>query len=853
MKVSTNLLRYYDEQYKWGSPVPTDITEFVERIGAQLGGVEEVTALGPRFEGIPVIKIISCINHPNSDHLHICKVDDGGVIKDVPRDAEGLVQVVTGAPNVRDGFVCAWLPPGSTVPESHDKEPFVLEARPLRGEVSYGMLASARELTLGDDHNGIMELDADIKPGTWIADACDFRDDYIIDIENKMFTHRPDCFGLIGIAREIAGIYQHAFKSPDWYKTNAQTPVPTGELLPVVVINEVPELVPRFTALPIRDITIKLSPLWLRMVLIRLGIRPINNIVDLTNYYMLLTGQPLHAYDYDKVRAQDPDSDTASLVVRHPEKGEKLKLLSGKTVEPSESALFIATKTKPIGLAGVMGGGDTEVDDTTKNIILEAATFDMYTIRRMSMASGVFTDAVTRFNKGQSPLQNPAVIAKITEDILQLAGGAIAGPLLDDNHLSKEVMDRGNLYAPVTVTRSFIADRLGITISANEMAQLLRNVEFNVQVSGDTLTTTAPFWRTDIAIAEDIVEEIGRLYGYDKLPLTLPKRDLAPAARNAAYDLKTRLANYLRCAGANEVLTYTFVHGKLLQVVGQDPTLAFQLSNALSPDLQYYRVSLTPSLLDKVHANVKTGYESFALFELNESHIKTNIDENGLPIESQRLAFVFAADGKAAKQFEGASYYQAKVYLSGLLQSFNLEEQVAYLSLSEAVFEGQQSIEQLCRPFEPARSAVVLKDSHIVGVVGEYRGSVQKTLKLPTLCAGFELLTDSLEVLSANTYVPLPRFPKVEQDMCLRIGSEMSFQQLYDFVREQIAMSQPENVYVVISPVDIYQREGDKAHKQITVRLSIASYERTLTDAEVAKLLDVVASAAHAKFNAERV
>ena len=853
MKLSRNQLKYYEDHYHWSKPLTTDIGDLVERIGAQLGGVEEVIDFGSRFTGIPVVKIISCVDHPNSDHLHICKVDDGGVITDVPRDADGLVQIITGAPNVRNGFVGAWLPPGITVPESLNKEPFVLEARPLRGEVSYGMLASARELTLGDDHNGIMEFDADIKPGTWLADAYDLRDEYILDIENKMFTHRPDCFGLLGVARELAGIYHTPFHSPTWYSTQPAIPKAGSTSLPVTLRNDVPELVPRFVLLPIAGITVKPSPLWLQFSLSRLGVRPINNVVDLTNYYMLLTGQPLHAYDYDKVAAQDTSSTGAHFVVRHPNKGEQLELLSGKTVQPNQTALFIATETKPIGLAGVMGGGNTEVDDTTKNIVLECATFDMYTIRRMSMASGVFTDAVTRFNKGQSPLQNLAVIAKITEDVLEHAGGSVAGPVLDDNHLSEAVMRQGNLYAPVKVSRDFIAARLGVTLRAHEMAELLRNVEFTVEVTDDELEVTAPFWRTDIAIPEDIVEEIGRLYGYDQLPLVLPKRDLTPPMRNATYDLRKRAADLLKSFGASEVLTYTFVHGRLLEQVGQNPEQAFQLSNALSPDLQYYRLSLTPSLLDKIHGNVKAGYEEFALFEFNKVHLKTELGEDGLPNEFQRLALVFAADGKAAKQQQGAPFFQAKVYLQGILENFGIDQAVSFVPLSGVSFASHPATEAMCRPFEPSRAAAILKEDNIVGVVGEYRASVRKALKLPSVCAGFELFVSVLEAGAERPYVPLPRFPKIEQDICLKVAADMSYQTLYDFVLAEVAANQPENVYSSVSPVDIYQREDDTEHRQITLRLTIASYERTMTDAEVVKLLDAVAANAHTVLKAERI
>ncbi len=294
MKISTNSIRFFNGHYHTGGdPSPNGIEDLLDKIGSQLGGVEDVVDFGSRFEGIPIIRIVSCVDHPNSDHLKICKVDDGHAIKDVPRDEEGFVQVVTGAPNVRTGFVGAWLPPGSVVPDSIGRDRLMLEARPLRGEISYGMLASAKELTLGDDHTGIMELDPGMAAGTWLADAYNLRGDYIIDIENKMFTHRPDCFGHIGVARELSAIYHRPYKSPDWYVQQPDFPMAETEELALSVKNDIPDLVPRFVAITMRDIVVKASPIWLQIELAKYGIRSINNIVDYkVTSSMLETGQP---------------------------------------------------------------------------------------------------------------------------------------------------------------------------------------------------------------------------------------------------------------------------------------------------------------------------------------------------------------------------------------------------------------------------------------------------------------------------------------------------------------------------------------------------------------------------------
>ena len=847
MRVALSLAKFYTNLDLNKKP----IDELVDRIGSQLGAVEEVISLQEQYAGVLIARVVSCIDHPDSDHLHLCKIDDGGVAQNVERDENGYVQVVCGAPNVREGLLVAWLPPGSTVPSTYDKDPFVLEARKLRGTVSNGMLASAKELGISDDHEGILEVDEDVAPGTAFAEAYHLND-HIIDIENKMFTHRPDCFGVLGVYREIAGIYHQQFEGPEWYASDKYGLDAEATALPLEVNNELPELVPRFVMIPMSGIEVKPSPIWLQVHLMRAGIRPINNVVDITNYLMYLTGQPLHAYDYDKVKAV-AGGDAASITVRYPKQGETIALLNGKTIEPRAEAMMVAAGDALICVGGIMGGSDTEVDASTKNIILEAANWDMYAIRRTTMAHGLFTDAATRFNKGQSPLQNLRVIAKAVHEVRTLANGKVAGEVVDLNHV-QEATERGSLYAPVTVARQFINERLGLHLTADEMKQLLTNVEFTVDVDGEELTVKAPFWRTDIEIPEDVVEEIGRLYGYDHLPLELPKRDLTPAIKNEMLELRQRARNALARAGANEVLTYTFVHGNLIDRVGQDRDLAFQLSNALSPDLQYYRLSLTPSLLDLVHANVKAGYDEFALFELNAVYGKSELDEDSLPKEFGRLAFVYAAEPKAAAaRYAGAPYYQARYYLETTMREFSLSGKLTYKPVNESDFAEHKLFQQLLKPFEPKRSALVYNGELLVGVVGEYKQSVATALKLPACTAGFEVFASALTKGSAKPYVQLPRFPKVEQDISLKVSADVAYGDLYELVNAELHVAAPEHTRPVLSPVDIYQRPDDTAHKQVTLRLTISSFERTLKAEEVNSLLDAVANKAKERFGAERI
>ncbi len=848
MKVSLNTLKFINQQYgSAGDPAPEGLEALLKVIGERLGAVEDVVPYGERFKEVLVVRVISCQDHPNAERLHICKIDDGGKVQDVERDEQGHVQIVCAAPNVRADMWATWLPPGSTVPVTiGTPDPFVLDARALRGVASNGMLASPRELTIGDSHDRILEIadtDGDISVGMEFVDVQHLRDDVVIDMENKMFTHRPDGFSWLGIARELEGIQHRPYKSPSWYRMDPDVPGIEAEELPLEVRNELPELAPRFTAITLRGVEVKVSPLWLQLDLARVGLRPINNIVDYANFFMLETGQPIHAYDYDKVKALC-DAGHAVLGVRHPRPGEKLTLLNGKEITPRDEAILITTDKTVIGLAGVMGGGDTEVDEHTKNVIIESANFDMYSVRRTSMAHGVFTDAVTRFNKGQSPLQTKTALAKIVAEIRQYAGGKVASQLIDDNHVPDDAMQRGSVHPPVTLTAELVNSRLGVQLPLDEMAQLLKNVEFDVQTTPDALTVTAPFWRTDIELPEDVIEEIGRLYGYGQIPVQLPVRTITPAQRDSRLELKAKVRDVLADAGANELLTYSFVHGNLLDKVGQGREQAFELGNALSPDLQFYRMSLTPSLLERVHPNIKAGHDRFALFEINKAHGKTQLDDDGLPAEFDSVAVVVAADDKAKPA--GAPFYWARTYLDQLAKGLGIG--LRYEPLTEP------PVHPAAQPYDYTRSARVYLGAQdiVLGLVGEFRSGVRRGLKLPTHAAGFELsLTPRLYGAGGQSYRQFSRYPSVQQDMSLRVPATVNFGQLYDFLQQNLEV--PKHTTHRMTPLDIYQRPDDTEHKQYAFRLNIASFAKTMTDPEVNTILDRLAAKAGQAFGAERL
>ncbi|MBF1042511.1 MAG: phenylalanine--tRNA ligase subunit beta [Candidatus Nanosynbacter sp.] len=856
MKVSLNLIK---QLINFELP-PVD--ELVARVNQQLGGVEAVIDLNAKYGGARIVRVVECAKHPNADRLSVAKIDDGGVVADVPRDENGLVQVVCGAPNVHADMWAIWLPPKSMVPASFDDdEPFVLDARPLRGVLSQGMLAAADELDIGTDHEGIVEIhEHDVPAGVELTAGARFAemfglDDYVLDIENKMFTHRPDCFGQLGVAREIAGIFNEQFTSPEWYKSEQKFAEAEG--LELTVTNDAPELVPRFMAVAIRNVTVQPSPLWLQCQLVAMGGKPINNIVDATNYMMLLTAQPTHAYDYDKLRGH-------KLEARMARDGEKVSLLNGKEYELTSDDIVIADGEGVIGLAGIMGGTDTEVSSDTKNIVLECANFDMYALRRTAMRHGIFTDALTRFNKGQSPLQNAAVL----KQLMSMVGGVQASEVFDKRNdrlmamqhdsrvtfgsAGKEtisIFDWGAVTGVLVLESTFVNERLGTEFSPQEICRILKNVEIKAHEEPEPNTpyqfeVIAPFWRTDLELPEDIVEEVGRLYGFAKLPRQLPMRSIKPAPRNPRRQLKQAIRQSLSRAGANEVLTYSFVHERVLKNAEQDPSRAYRLSNALSPDLQYYRTSVLPSLLDKVHANIKAGHDEFMLFEIGKIHDKElPLTDENLPSEQTFVDGVYASKKPRA----GGPFYKARKLVDRLLADINVEADFVKIVESGA---------DMPAPFDGQRSAwIVAKNGDKLGIVGELSQTVRRNFKLPDYTAAFSLDIEKLQVcLTENrehNYRSLSRFPSISQDISLRSSVEISHDELLRAVRQ--CLDESENLHCQVQTLGIYQPKDDAAIKTTTFRLTFTSYQQTLTDAEVKPIMDNIATAALTKLDAERV
>jgi phenylalanyl-tRNA synthetase beta chain len=812
MIISVNWLKKFTD-------IDVPIDELATLIGSRLVEIESVENIGEKYKDVVIAKVVECAPIENTDHLNATKIDDGGVVEGIERDENGLISVVCGAPNVRAGILVAWLPPQTTVPETYnDAEPFVLSVRPLRGVPSNGMLASAKELDLFDDHTGILVVDKDVAPGSNFAEVYELND-YLLDIENKSLTHRPDAFGVIGFAREVAGIQGKPFNTPNWLKDLNPGFSPEQLIEAPAVVIENTNLSDRFTAIVLSGVDEKAqSPIQLQTYLARSGVRPISASVDVSNYLMLLTGQPSHTYDYDKFKALAGDDFTVH--VRSARQDEKLTLLDGKEITMNEADIVVAAGDVAVGLAGAMGGANTVVDENTKNVLFEAATFDLYHLRSTQMRHGIFSEAITRFTKGvPAPLSAP-VLTEAVRQLAEYTGAVVSSDMVQDYPGIREQIT-------VNVSERHINETLGTHFTAEDIVELLQNVGFSVEFNDLEATVKVPYWREDIHIPEDVIEEVGRLSGFDTINDTLPRRDFVAIRPSNFDELRSQVRSLLVRAGANEILSYSFIHGDILRKAGQDPEDSYRIINSISPDLQYYRQSLTPSLLSFVHQNRKAGYDEFAIFEANKVHQKSlGLTEENVPLEHDSIGFVISR-----AKTKGDAFYDAKSYL----------EYVADVLGVSLRYEALTATDATAAPFEPRRSAAIYDKAsgEYLGVVGEYKKSVQKGFKLPEYTAGFEISPRALydAVLKVGIrYQALSRYPGTERDICFQTSADISFQTI---VTEAEAALSDTDLITSVEPLDIYQAEGID-DKNNTVKIKLVSYNKTLTNEEVTSVIDRV-------------
>lgn len=781
MKISLNWLKKYVD-------IKVSNEELVRLIGARLVEVEGVIDETHKYDNIYVVRVEK-VEKISGTHLALCQINVGDInISKAEKNSDGLVQVVCGAPNVHEGMLAVWIAPGAVVPASVNEDaPFVIGKRKMLGKYeSNGMLAGADELDFDDKHEKIVEIDTKMaKPGDKLADVFELND-LILDIENKSLTHRPDCFGIIGFAREVAGILGQKFNNPEFLFKEKVFPegflIKEGDCLKskdldfeVKIVDS--KICPRYTGAIIKISDAVSEEKYLsnmQIYLAKSGMMTKTKIVDVTNYLMLLTGQPLHAFDYDKFLAVGK-SNKPVVIVRNAKNGEKITLLDGKEIECVESDILITSNDVPVALAGAMGGISTVIDENTKNVLLESASFSLYNLRKTQMAHGIFSEAITRFTKGVPATETFNVLA---EAVKEINGKPIS--LYDDFPGVK-------IPEVIKITVKEINSLLGTNYDKKLVKDTLENVGFVIKNEQEELEIIPPIWRTDIHIKEDIIEEVGRLLGYDNIEPILPLHQTA--SQNQMWNLKKQVRNIMRRLGANELLTYSFVSERLLKKANQDTRNSYKIVNSISPELQFIRQSIAPSLLEKAYMNQKIPFDKFAFYEMNKVYQKEwGMNDEGVPVEKMQMGFVLAE-----RKSKGTAYYKAKKYVEELLNELGV-------AVDFKPAKGEMAVS---KPFESKRTAdIITKNGEFVGVVGEFKNSVRQEFKLAEYLAGFEINLDKLLMeINNKREIYLGKIEKRD----LTIKTDKKYADIVDRIKKILSKY---NLEVDITPASIYRPIG---------------------------------------------
>jgi phenylalanyl-tRNA synthetase beta chain len=746
--------------------------------------VESVTPVAPAFDGVIVGEVLSAGRHPNAEKLSLCEVTTDGVDR---------LQIVCGAPNVRAGLKVAVAMVGATLPGN-----IAIRRAKLRGLESNGMLCSARELGLGTEHDGILELPADLPLGQDIRVSLDLDD---AALEVNATPNRGDCMSVFGIARDYAAARDRR------YLTHSPVAVAPLHDQRVSVVVDVPAACPVFGCRVVRGIAIGAkTPAWMRERLRRVGVNSISPVVDVTNYVMLELGQPLHAYDLGRLEG--------GIRVRMARTGERLVLLDDKEYGLDPEFLVIADDSGPVGLAGIMGGRRTAIGDSTADVLLEAAHFSPDVIAGRARRVGLFTDAGQRFERGVDPTLPARALERATALLLEIVGGE-PGPV----HL---VLSASPASAPpVPLRRARLASLLGTTVPDDEVTSLLSAVTGPVQCTDAGWLAPAPPHRFDIRIEADLIEEVARLRGFDSIP---ERHALAPQAAGSASEAfipAERLATALADAGYREVITYSFVDPTLQRLLFPEaPVLA--LSNAISAELSEMRVSLWSGLLQSARDNLRRQQTRVRLFEVGR---KFEFREGSLR-EVETVAGI-AIGARWPEQWgssrEPVDFYDVKCDLTRLFA----------LTGEEAVFRFEPASQHCLRP---GRSARILRGAIAVGWLGELHPQLQKALGMSAPTLLFELETDVSFAAKPSNFKKISKFPGLRRDLAVVVDEAVPLAAL----QENVTVS-ASGLLSELRVFDVYRGPGvDSGRKSIALGLILQDSSRTLTDEDADAVVTAV-------------
>ncbi|WP_392342627.1 phenylalanine--tRNA ligase subunit beta [uncultured Shewanella sp.] len=791
MKFSESWLR------EWVNPsVSRDaLSHQITMAGLEVDGIDAVAA---DFSGVIIGEVVECGQHPDADKLRVTKINVG---------ADELIDIVCGAPNCRLGLKVAVAMVGAVLPGD-----FKIKKAKLRGQPSMGMLCSYGELGMDIESDGIIELPQDAPLGVNVREYLQL-DDAIIDVD--LTANRADCLGMAGLAREVGVLNRQAVTEPSWEAVTATIDAPFS-------INVVaPDLCPRYLGRVVKNINVKAAtPLWMQEKLRRSGIRSIDPIVDITNYVLIEFGQPMHAFDLNALNG--------GITVRLADGVEKLTLLDSNEITVPSDTLVIADDKQAVALAGVFGGESTGVNENTQDILLECAFFAPLAIMGKSRRLGLHTDASHRFERGVDPELQHKVMDRATRLVLDICGGE-AGQVIEA--VSAEHLPAA---ANITLRRSKLDKSLGHFIPDSDVVEILERLGFSVQTSGDVWHVTTATYRFDMAIEEDLIEEVARIYGYNNIPNIAPQAALSmPDHKEADISLK-RVRSIFVARGFQEAVTYSFVDPKMQNIVhpGEE---AMVLPNPISVEMSAMRLSMFTGLLTAVGYNQSRQQNRVRLFETGLRFVPDAQADSGVRQQAMLGAVISGVQNEEHWSME-----------SKTVDFFDLKgdlEAIIGLTVASTEFSFRGATHPA---LHPGQCAEILRNNRVIGYIGAIHPSLEKPFGLNGKTIVFELELDALLHARLPLAQAVSKFPANRRDIAVVVDETVSATDVMNLIRKV-----GENQLVGLNLFDVYQGKGvEPGKKSLAIALTLQDTTRTLEDKDITETMESVVSALKTEFNA---
>ncbi|HCX9063624.1 TPA: phenylalanine--tRNA ligase subunit beta [Staphylococcus aureus] len=766
----------------------SNLAERITRTGIEVDDLIDYTK---DIKNLVVGFVKSKEKHPDADKLNVCQVD---IEEDEP------VQIVCGAPNVDAGQYVIVAKVGGRLPGG-----IKIKRAKLRGERSEGMICSLQEIGISSNYipksfeSGIFVFSESQVPGTDALQAL-YLDDQVMEFD--LTPNRADALSMIGTAYEVAALYNTKMTKPE--TTSNELELSANDELTVTIENE--DKVPYYSARVVHDVTIEPSPIWMQVRLIKAGIRPINNVVDISNYVLLEYGQPLHMFDQDAIGSQQ-------IVVRQANEGEKMTTLDDTERELLTSDIVITNGQTPIALAGVMGGDFSEVKEHTSNIVIEGAIFDPVSIRHTSRRLNLRSESSSRFEKGIAT----EFVDEAVDRACYLLQTYANGKVLKDRVSSGEL---GAFITPIDITADKINRTIGFDLSQNDIVTIFNQLGFDTEINDDVITVQVPSRRKDITIKEDLIEEVARIYGYDDIPSTLPVFEKVTSGQLTDRQYKTRMVKeVLEGAGLDQAITYSLVSKEDATAFAMQQRQTIDLLMPMSEAHASLRQSLLPHLIEAASYNVARKNKDVKLFEIGNVFFANG--EGELPDQVEYLSGILTGD-YVVNQWQGkketVDFYLAKGVVDRVSEKLNLE-----FSYRRADIDG----------LHPGRTAEILLENKVIGFIGELHPTLAADNDLKRTYV-FELNFDALMAVSVGyiNYQPIPRFPGMSRDIALEVDQNIPAADLLSTIHAHGG-----NILKDTLVFDVYQGEHlEKGKKSIAIRLNYLDTEETLTDERVSKV-----------------